>query len=241
MTIEELLALGNRDRDAAWEPLRSALLRGSLWACREAGIDPAEAEDIAQDGLLRAARNDFAALRDAGGRVLLSSWARGMARNLVHEKRRAARGVLRLGDEPPGRPEPQAKTPADGWETLDLSCLTDKEAAAVRERIDGRSEREAARRLGIGRTSFRERVERAVKRLKRAHGTLPLLPEMSRGWAEELLDRMPRWVRLKDRKCLRLYTEGRPRSEIARELGTTVDGVHGLLGRFKRRFREGPA
>lgn len=235
MTIEELLALRDHDREAAWESLRASLLRGSRWACRKLGLDAGEADDVAHDSLVRAARDDFAALRGAGAGTPLSSWARGIAQNLVREKLRGDR-PLRLPEDLPACPALAAEASADGWDAVDLSSLTGREVLAVRERIDGRSEREAARRLGISRSTFRDRLTRGMRRLQRAHGTLPALPEVSRGWAEEMLERKPSLLRAEERECLRLYAEGCARREIARKLRTTVDGVRGRLRRLKRRF-----
>jgi DNA-directed RNA polymerase specialized sigma24 family protein len=216
------------------ESLRASLLRGSRWACRKLGLDAGEADDVAHDSLVRAARDDFAALRGAGAGTPLSSWARGIAKNLVRERLRDGR-PSHLPEDPSERPEPPAET-ADGWDSVDLSSLTDKEGAAIRERIGGRSEREAACRLGISRATFRDRMMRGVRRLQRVHGTLPALPEISRGWAEEMLERKRNLLRAEERECLRLYAEGCARREIARKLRTTVDGVRGRLRRLKRRF-----
>jgi len=232
VTIQELLA---QDADARWGHLRTALSLGALRACRRAGLDPTEAEDIAQEGLVRAARARFAALREAVPSALLSSWTRGMARNLVREKLRTSSPV-RFAKEPTAAAEAPGDVPAHGWNDVDLSALTDKEQAALHERIAGRSEREAACRLRISRAAFCERMERAVRRLKRIHGALPRLPDISRGWAKQLLGRKPSWLRSDHQRCLRLYIGGMARGDIARATHRTVDGVHGVLGRLKRRF-----
>lgn len=202
-------------------------------ACRRVGLNPAEADDIARDGLVRAARNDFAALRNTGPQVLLSLWARGVARNLAHERLRNRR-VARLVDEPAARFEFPADAPISGWEAVDFSSLTAKEEAAIRERIGGRSEREAANRLRISRATLRDRVARAVRRLRRAHGTMPPLPDMSRRWAEELIEGRQSPLAPRERKALLLYARGATRASIADELGMTANAVKCLLGRLKR-------
>lgn len=235
LRVDELLQLFARDRDAAWEALQAALISSSLHACRVAGVGASEAENLAHDGLERAARCDFAALRNAEGTIPLGAWTNGIARNLVWELLRARRSS--------GLDETTATIQADdhteGWEAIDMSSLTHKEAIAVREVLEGRSERAAARTLGISRSTLRDRVTRAVRRLQRIAGTLPPLPRMSRHWAENLLDTRPRWLKARERICLLLYAKGGTRRDIARRLGLSTNGVKCLLHALKHRPQTG--
>lgn len=196
MTIQDVLALYDRQMEEAWRELREALVHACSMACLRAEIDPREADDMAQEGIVRTARDGFAALRNLDGKVLLSSWASGVARNLIRERLREKQwhGVVEAV-ESEGHPESTTDSAVEGSEALHLAALTDKERAAIRERIEGRPEREAGLRLGISRSTFRDRVRRATKRLMRVHGALPQLPEISRGWAEGLLDAGASWLR----------------------------------------------
>jgi DNA-directed RNA polymerase specialized sigma24 family protein len=222
-----------RDRDAAWEELRVALVSSCGSACASAGLSAAEAEDIAHDGLARMAETDFATLRAAAPRVFLSSWSRGVARNLVRARLRDAPPSALASD--PRQPEPAEEIPATGWEALDLVSLTDSQAEAIRARLEGRSERAAAATLGISRATLRDRVHRAVRALRRTHGELPPLPEMSRSWAEGLLDRKPSWLGPRDRKVLRLHAGGATRAQIAKATRLKAEGIRSLLRRLRQR------
>ncbi len=236
MRIQEWQALVGRDRDAGWCALRSALVAASEFICVSAGLSGADAEDIAHDGLARLAADGFAALQDVDPRVALSSWVRGVAQNLARRRLRErrqllvnrGRGAHACGGGGANR---------DGWEGLDLGSITSKGAAAIRERLDGMSDRQAAKRLGVSRSTFRDRVARAVRQLRRAHGGTRTLPEGSRRWADMLLHGNPPWLRARDRDCLRFYAQGARRGEIAQRLNATVNAVHSLLGRLKRRSR----
>ena len=103
-----------------------------------------------------------------------------------------------------------------------MSSLTPKQAAALRARLIGQSERAAARNLGVSRATFRDRVRGAVRKLRRANGQIPPLPDMSRRWAKELLDATPKWLKPRDRPCLLRYVDGETRVSIARSLKLEV-------------------
>jgi DNA-binding CsgD family transcriptional regulator len=234
MTIGELLATAEGDRTALWQVIRSELLSCAKRLCSRIGWDAAEAEEIAEDGLERVARRDFAPLHAARGQVLLSAWARGVARNVLRERMRIRRPA-QLDVERVERLGTETWMPSEGWETLDLSALTPKELLAVRSRISGRSDRESARTLGISRSTFRDRIKRAIRRLKRIHGVIPPLPPMSRAWAWEVLHARPPWLKPRDRRCLVLYAEGGTRGEIGRSVGLSANGVKCVLRALRRR------
>lgn len=227
MTVEAFLSLVGGDRDRAWDILLSSLVS----ACVSVGVRPEEAEDVAHEAITRVAEGGFTALRKTRPGVALSAWSRGLVRNLLHERRRD-RGLRTLAVEPP-EPDP-VQANRDGWEGLDLTSLSAPQAQAVRARLDGQSERAAAETLGISRAAFRGRIRAAIVQMKRACGNLPPLPEMSRGWAEDLLDQRPTGLNARDRTLLLYYARGLSRAEIGGKTGLSVNGVRCVLRKLKR-------
>lgn len=237
MRIGEFLALVKRDPETAWRSLRNALRDACIRACRRVGVHPSEAEDLAEEGILRASEGDWAALRRCRSSLSIPVWAGGVARNLVRELARG-QSLERRARKRAERDGGRRDSPSRGWADLDLGCLTREQTEALRLRLEGRSEREGARVVGISREAFRERVARAIRALARAHGTLPPLPPRTRGWAEALLRARGVQLDRQHRRCLELYLEGATAKEIGVSIGRTESAVRSLLKRLRRCGRE---
>lgn len=237
MQVAEFQALVKSDPEAAWKAMEAILVASCRTACLRARIDRSEAEDLAHDGLAGAAREEFAVLSGVDGKRSLRVWASGVARNLARKRIRDLARARRI--EPTTSAGAPLERPTAGWGSLELSCLTDKQREALLLILRGRSEREAARALGVARATIQDRVQRAVRRLRRAYGTLPPLPEATRSWAEDLLERRPAWLTARHALCLRLYASGESRRPIADRMGATEEAVRSLVRRLKKRARAG--
>ena len=239
MQVGEFLTVAEREPEDAWPLLRSVLMQASVVACRRAGIDFEEVEDLAHEGLERTSEDGWAALRRADQGAPLRAWAAGVARNLVRELVRRRLRERPVSAEVAGRSR-ACRLHVSGWADVDLGCCTEKQVQALALRRAGKSEREGARRLGISRQAFRERVNRAIRSLSRIHGVLPPLPTITRAWAEELLRAQGRRLRADHRRCLELYAAGAQVQDIAASLERTKKAVRSLLTRLRRRLERPP-
>jgi len=168
---EALMALyANGDRAAALALTRRVTPRVLAYATRLLGGDRAEAEDVAQDTMLRLWRQ---APNWRQGETRVTTWAYRVATNLCLDRQRARRrkGLVGLDDAPdlPG-PDPGADGRLQDAQRQDalqtaLASLPDRQRQAVVLRhIEGLTNPEIAQILEIG----VEAVESLTARGKRA-------------------------------------------------------------------------
>jgi len=144
LRISDLLALQEREHRDAW-----------IWAWRQL---EKTADDTKSEVLLRAFRDDAAALRRADPDAPAAAWLRRTARNVELEQARARpKVVTHVRDD----------RRSVGIADVDTSPMTDKQATAVELLARGRNVTEIARDLGLSRKAVRERLERGLRRTRR--------------------------------------------------------------------------
>ena len=193
-----------------------------------------DVEDSASESLVRIFDDGQSALRRADPSCPLQPWLRGVITNVLREVRRSQRErtdpavVDNAATTDVGRAESRTK-----WGRVDLRVLTPKQRNAVRLRLRGISWSRMARILGISRRAARDRVDSAVRRLKR------LRREDDRSWAQSLVrsqepqpTRMPQELA---RQMLRMYANGVSHREIAHVLGVSSEAVRHRIRRLRRR------
>jgi len=133
--------------------------------------DDAEAEDVAQDALLRLWRNAASLELGAGG---LRPWLRRVATNLCIDRVRAARRTA-LVEEVPEQTEPASQIRSIGEAELSqrvdvaLKALPDRQRAALTLfHFEGLSQLEVAAALGISDEAVESLLARARRTLKTA-------------------------------------------------------------------------
>lgn len=164
---DEALVARARDGDArAFRALAARhydAIRRFAW--RRCG-DAAEADDVAQEALIRIARG----LGRFEGRSAFSTWAFGIVLNVVRDRRRAdarREAVLReAGAFPPARfdEDPEERTSAL-WSAVDGLPDPQREAVLL-VHIEGLSHREAAAALGCAEATVSWRLFTARRRLR---------------------------------------------------------------------------
>ena len=144
--------------------------RGRLVAALSRLVEPAEAEDLAQETLLRA----LSAVDGFRGDAALGTWLHRIAINLAHDRlRRRVRDV----EPPSGLPEPVAPTVPDPFEGAQMSgCVKEVLAALpashrqvlIEADMLERSTVEIARDAGISVGNVKIRLHRARRAMKKA-------------------------------------------------------------------------
>ncbi|GAB1362342.1 RNA polymerase sigma factor [Rhodobacter sp.] len=175
------------DRQAARMLADRLLPRVLGYAARLLGGDRAEAEDVAQEAMLRLWRM---APGWRAGEAKVSTWLYRVVTNLCTDRRRAAgRREMAMGDDLPDAPDesPAAETQlveAARLKALDqaLASLSDRQREAVVLRhIEGLSNPEIAGIMGIG----VEAVESLTARGKRALASALAPRRHALGYAED--------------------------------------------------------
>ena len=164
---------GDEDAFAELVTMHAARVTGAL---RRFGLDPSEADDVAQDVFLRAWRG----LARFQERAQFSTWLYRIAFNEA-QRRLSRRGPVRAEPEQ-GRDDPLGTLPADPHlgpeaQALDhelertLNKALDKlpaqwRAAVVLRDIEGLSTREAAEIAGVREAAFKSRLRRGRMQLR---------------------------------------------------------------------------
>jgi RNA polymerase sigma-70 factor, ECF subfamily len=145
-------------------------------ALRRFGLDPGEAEDVAQDVFLRAWRS----IDRFEGRAQLSTWLYRIAFN--EAQRRLARNTsAALGADPAGEERlrtvqgPASERPEARLEDRELTAMLERalgelpdewRAAVVLRDLEGLSTAEAARVVGVREPAFKSRLHRGRMQLR---------------------------------------------------------------------------
>ena len=231
-SIVEMLDGGHVDR--AWSSLDTVARAVSR---TRRGEEPRVSEL-----LVRAMRDNAAALRRAHPQAPLRAWMIRLDRNVRYEHERRDRA---LGDSSITERAVQPRSPKDpaivaGWADVDLGLLTEKQRAVFVARCAGESEDAVATRLGVSRAAVRGRLLRAVRRLKASESS----PALDRSWAQRMIHggEIPRGSLSAKTATMLLtgYVSGLPRSELARLAGVSPESVRKRLQRWKRIQAEAP-
>lgn len=149
----------------AWESLRGELLR----FVRARVFDPAAADDIVHDVLLRA----LAELEGPEPPLHLRGWLYRVTRNAIVDHFRARRPTEELPEEIGATPEPEVESSAEQELARCLKPLLAtlppdyREALALVE-VDGLAQKEIARRTGLTISGVKSRVQRGRRKLREA-------------------------------------------------------------------------
>lgn len=239
-TMGEFRALWAEDRARAVELLDCWAGRRARKACVEAGAPGSIAEDLKQDFILFVCDDPARALGAADADAPFGPWLFGALRNTARENartegRREVReehSARQRGDR--GDASVPARVEAEDERTwfrdhFEALTLRQREAAALY--ADGLSSAESAARLKITPAAFRDRLRRAVTRLKRvlAHERVasvhvplpPVAPDTWRKWP------------LVWRVVYGLWQDGRSRAQIAETVRKSKEAVHSLLKRLR--------
>jgi len=205
LRISDLLALQEREHRDAW-----------IWAWRQL---EKTADDTKSEVLLRAFRDDAAALRRADPDAPAAAWLRKTARNVELEQARARPKVVthvRDGHR------------SVGIVDVDTSPMTDKQATAVELLARGKNVTEIARDLGLSRKAVRERLERGLRRTRHKPG--------KKKREQRTVDGRCRTK--KERDAFTLYRRGFTYQEIGDRLGISRDAARGRIRRVRARARK---
>ena len=145
-------------------------------ALRRFGLDPGEADDVAQEVFLRAWRS----LDRFEGRAQLSTWLYRIAFNEA-QRRLARNAAATLGTDPGGEDRlrtvqgPAGERPEARLEGRELTAMLDRalrelpdewRAAVVLRDLEGLSTVEAARAVGVREPAFKSRLHRGRMQLR---------------------------------------------------------------------------
>ena len=145
-------------------------------ALRRFGLDPGEAEDVAQDVFLRAWRS----IDRFEGRAQISTWLYRIAFNEA-QRRLARNASATLGADPAGEDRlrtihgPASERPEARLEDRELTAMLEQvlrelpgewRAAVVLRDLEGLSTAEAARILGVREAAFKSRLHRGRMQLR---------------------------------------------------------------------------
>lgn len=230
MRIGDWLDAVDREDPAAWGILLDTTTRlARAWGAREP-------EDLASAFVLQQLERRARDARRADRGMSFDTWLGGCVRRHVRREGRKRRphGLLHASDLPAGTPEeaPPPRNPEEMRAELRrrLCCrLSSAELEAMELHLAGLGSRSAAERLGIHRDSFRDRLERAKRKLAAAHDP--------RGWAADVAaslrtDGDETLVAILDR-----YVQGAKIREIATDTGLTYSSVRDRIARARARMR----
>lgn len=153
------------DLQALWA---AASTRLHAWFVRRTGSAP-DADDLVQETFLRA-QAGLGELRDA---ERLDAWLRAIAGNVLVDRRRRREPLPLDADDAPARTEDEddaseLRRAVAGWIEAFLDRLGPEDAAVLRAvDLEGRSQAEVARELGLAPSGARSRVQRARQRLRK--------------------------------------------------------------------------
>ncbi len=186
-------------------------------------------EDLVSEMLVRSMHDDGAALRRADPETPLRPWLATMAK---HVRLESVREWPEAGITPAVETSEAEAGAVPGWGDLDLSALTSAQREVWLRRMRGNTLAEIARDLDVSRAAVRDRLDRAVGRLRNGAHCDP-----DRSWALEMLrsGRRPRGVQAAEQAefLLAAYASGETIPQIARALGVGHDAVRKRLRRWK--------
>lgn len=183
--VLELLDKGEAAR--AWLLVQEATQAAVRFPSLRQRLSTSDADDLAQEALLRAFDRRAEALRRAPRDTPLEAWLSGTMKNLAREGQRRERALRLLPFQKDGAHGtlPVAQGAPQGWEGIDLSRLTQRQRVAIDLRLQGWSIRAISRQLGITWPSARDIVQRAVARLRAPASKPPLLHQWARSVARD--------------------------------------------------------
>jgi RNA polymerase sigma-70 factor, ECF subfamily len=164
-----LLAAVGRGDSTAFSALVNAHLSASLGTARRMLGDAAEAEDVAQEAMLRLWRNAATLELGPGG---LRPWLRRVVSNLSIDRIRASRKTSVVADVPE---QPVAANQSSGMESADLARRVQAALAGLPERqrqalvlfhFEGLSQIEVGQSLGVSDEAVESLLARARRALK---------------------------------------------------------------------------
>jgi RNA polymerase sigma-70 factor (ECF subfamily) len=175
----ELLDRARRGDDAAFVALCNRY-RGQVWRIVASVARSADAEDLAQEAIIRAYR----ALRGYRGNAAFGAWLCRIAINAAHDYTRSAwkRRVLLFDVLPDERESDDRDSPHSTYERQELQRRVRKAVAGLPESqrvpiwlhyFEGYAAVEVARLEGVPEATVRSRIRAGLRRLSLSLGDLP--------------------------------------------------------------------
>jgi DNA-directed RNA polymerase specialized sigma24 family protein len=254
-TLGQILGLiESGERDRAGGILLAEAVRLTRRRRYRRGCPGLQPEDLAQEAVLVALRNDFRALRRGRPRQHVRVWMSsvlghlyraGWSRAKAHEVVADSRATIEAH-----RPPPRPVSSERGWIEIDAalrSILTERELVVLERRRDNVPWRSVAEELRISVRTARGHLEAAVGKLRRvAAGGAGRAERPERAWACRLRALRPR-PRLPARpgechqeeawRLLERYAEGATYREMAEDLGIPARTLSARVGRMKATAR----
>jgi DNA-directed RNA polymerase specialized sigma24 family protein len=235
MRIGEWLDAVDSDDPAAWGILLDTTTRlARSWGAREP-------EDLASSFVLQQLERHARDARRADKGMSFDRWLGGCVRRHIRREGRKRRphGLIHAGDVPAGPAD--APPPRDAEEMRSelrrrLMCrLSRAEFEAMELHLAGYGSRSAAERLGIHRDSFRDRLQRATRKLA--------VTNDPRSWAADVAASFRREGDDVMLGILERYVGGAKLREIAAQTGLTYSSVRDRIARVRSKIRRvlGPA
>ena len=157
-----------------------------------------------------------------------------VTRRVAFEVARARRRTETLWEDEPAAPRSGSGLSADLQQLFqDLArfqgLLTRAQAQAVHLSAQGIGPRKGAAALGISVTAFRERLLRAIRRLRGEAGRESTRTAVRTDLPHDVARRHPQWA-----KALRLHEWGLSYRRIGQALGLSREAARSLLKRLRR-------